>query len=145
VDPNETIEDVKKKIQDREGVPVNEQILKFDGKKLENPKTLDDCGIKYKDTADLNKEAPVFVTPKATKPKVDSTYIIQMSPWADPLEEGYSPKGKIERPDGHRAKSKEQLKNRYHTDLASEIEELRIREMKKKSFSTSLEKSLKDS
>jgi hypothetical protein len=37
VDPNnKTVEDVKKNIQDREGIPVNEQILKFDGKNTPN-------------------------------------------------------------------------------------------------------------
>lgn len=118
VDPNENIDDVKKKIEKREGHPVPEQILKFKGSELDDPKTLADYGIKYKDTIDLSKAMPVA---PPTPPQ--KTFVVQLSPYKSPLEAGYTPT-KSKKRDGIRAKSKELLKARWHTDLASETAEL---------------------
>lgn len=46
VEPTDTICDIKQKIQDSEGVPVDKQRIIIDGKQLENYKTIFDYRIK---------------------------------------------------------------------------------------------------
>ena len=45
VEPNDTIRDVKTKIQNKEGIQINKQILFVDGKPLEDSKKLSDYNI----------------------------------------------------------------------------------------------------
>jgi len=57
----ETIDQVKAKIEEQESIPVDEQILEFEGKKLDDgEKTLQDSGIKHKDTLDLKCPENMF-------------------------------------------------------------------------------------
>jgi ubiquitin C len=53
VDPNDTVMDVKKKVADREGIPVDEQRLLFRGKELDDGPTLSDYNIKHGSTLDM--------------------------------------------------------------------------------------------
>lgn len=68
VRPTDTIQNIKKQVEQKENIPVPDQRMEFKGKKLDDPRTtLDDNGIRHGDTLNLTPMIVYVMTPDKKK------------------------------------------------------------------------------
>jgi ubiquitin C len=107
VEPTTTVEEIKKMVDKKVGIPPDVQKVEFQGTELSNPSTVEENDIRYKDILDVGT-------------KIVPEYTVQVGPWQNPFE--YNPKPKIKREGVRARKHYNRVSDFYATAANTDIE-----------------------
>ena len=125
-DPTTTIDQVKNRVNEKVGIPQDEQAVLLPGEdsadELDGPMTLLDAGIEYRDSVHIREKEETAATTTPPESPERPTYSVKVGPWQSPFD--YKPKPKIKRPkNGVRArKHYNQLSDFYATAVNTDTE-----------------------